>query len=179
MLVLKPLQKVKFICGFIYSNKNFYQKAKKLMGAKFGRIDFESQVINFNLTNYYTEEMGKPLFRRFVSFYKLRNSNSEEITKIKLFCMKVEKILSLDNKRQINIDPGYLNLAKLILLTTKDFSHRIHLKKGIYAEVTLYYAKKKFNDLIWTYPDYRTNEYKDIFLKIRDIYRKQIKVTSL
>ncbi|MBP7088174.1 MAG: DUF4416 family protein [Candidatus Omnitrophica bacterium] len=164
---------VKLISGFIYHKEEIYLKAKHNLETKFGSIDFESSIINFDFTDYYYPEMGKPLFRRFVSFKKLQKLSS--FPNIKLFCMKIEKKYSLHQKRKINIDPGYINESKLVLTTTKDFSHRIHIGKDIYAEVTLYYKEKKYLDFPTTFPDYRTPEYKNIFYTIRNIYRQNIK----
>ena len=163
---------VKFICAFIYLNQETYAKTKAILEKKFGKIDFESESFAFDSTDYYFPEMGQPLFRRFVSFEKLRNPN--QFVDIKIFCMKIEKRFSNQERRTINIDPGYLNEAKLILTTTKDFSHRIYLNKGIYAEVTLRFEKGRFTELTSTFPDYRTSKYKDIFHTIRNMYRKQI-----
>ncbi|OQX78779.1 MAG: hypothetical protein B6D56_08285 [Candidatus Omnitrophica bacterium 4484_70.1] len=173
MLKLSFPKKVKFICGFIYKDEKIYEKVKIIMQKKFGAIDYESEIINFNFTNYYEKEMGKNLLRRFVSFKILRKI--EEFRRIKLYCIQLEKKFSYQDRRHINIDPGYLNEAKLVLLSTKDFYHRIYLGKGIFCELTLYYANKNFQDLPWTYPDYRTSSYKNIFSRIRNIYRNQIK----
>lgn len=163
---------VKFLCGFIYPQENIYEKTKNVLVKKFGKIDIESETINFNFTDYYSEEMGGNLFRRFISFEKLRNPS--DFISIKCFCVNIEKKTAVNGKRKINIDPGYINEAKLVLTTTKDFSHRIYLGKGIYAEVTLQYRNNRFVESAATFPDYRTLEYKNIFLKIRDTYRQQI-----
>ena len=116
--------------------------------------------------------MGKPLSRRFISFKKLRKP--EQFVKIKLYCLKLEKKFALNLQRQVNIDPGYINEAKLILTTTKDFAHRIYLGRGVYAEVTLSYLKDNFSEIPTTFPDYRTPQYKKIFFDIRKLYRQQI-----
>jgi len=167
---------VKFICGFIYSTEKIYQSTKKYLERKFGPIDFECERIDFTFTEYYHPEMGKPLSRRFVSFKNLRKS--DQFVNIKLYCIKLEKKFALSLHRRINIDPGYVNEAKLILTTTKDFAHRIHLGKGIYAEVTLYYLKDCFSYVPTTFPDYRTPQYKKIFFDIRKIYRQQIRINK-
>ena len=172
MLSLSFPERVKLIIGFIYANESYYVKAKKYLINKYGPLDFESTKIDFNFTNYYEQEMGKPLTRRFVSFKNLIDPS--KIVEIKLFCLKLEKKLSRKKKRLVNIDPGYLNNAKFILSTTKDFSHRIYLGKGIFAEVTLYYQNKEFRNLPWTYPDFRTNKYKNILASIRNTYRNQL-----
>ncbi len=164
---------VKFICGFIYTAENIYTLAKTDLLKKFGPVDFESPVIDFNFTDYYYPEMGRPLLRRFVSFKKLKNPG--DFIKIKKTCLKVEKKYRREGKRRVNIDPGYINEAKLVLTTSKDFSHRIYLGRGVYAEVTLYFYNGKFCDFPTTFPDYRTGLYKGIFQSIRDIYRQNIR----
>ena len=168
--------KVKLIIGFLYSSNDLYDKAKKSLEKKMGPTDFESNIIEFRFTDYYREEMGSNLKRRFVSFKRL--IQPEDIVQIKLFTIKIEKKFSILNKRRINIDPGYLNEAKILLSTTKDYSHRIYLDKRIFAEITLIYKNRGFQNLPWTYPDFRTKLYKEIFLKVRNIYKEQIKKDS-
>ena len=79
------------------------------------------------------------------------------------FCRNTENL----PERPINIDPGYMTLAKVVLASTKDYAHRIYIGKGIYAEVTLFYQDKTFQPLLHTYPDYRSGEYVDLFNKAR------------
>lgn len=164
---------VKFICGFIYLSETSYIKTYKILERKFGKIDFESVRFNFGFTHYYEKEMGSPLYRRFVSFKRLRNPAA--FPAIKLFCIKIEKKLAKDTKRTINIDPGYINEGKLVLTTTKDYFHRIYVGRGIFEEVTLYYKDSNFQDFATTYPDYKTPEYKEIFISLREKYRQQLK----
>ncbi|MEK6728917.1 MAG: DUF4416 family protein, partial [Planctomycetota bacterium] len=78
-------------------------------------------------------------------------------------------------KRPVNIDPGYINESRLILASTKDFSHRIYLRDGIYAEVTLNYRKGRYETFPWTFPDYKTAGYHDFFLKVRGLYVDKLK----
>ena len=113
--------------------------------------------------------MGGGLKRRFLGFKKL--VRLERIAKVKLETNDIERRLSINGKRTVNIDPGYVDMAKLVLLSTKDYSHRVHIGNGIFAEVTLHYKDKRFNFWPWTYPDYKSLEYARIFGIIRDIYR--------
>lgn len=165
-------QKVKLICGFIFHNLNHYNLAKENLIKKFGRIDFESSDIPFICTKYYDNELGKKLIRKFVTFKNL--INPKNISSIKVFTNNIENKLSIDGKRLVNIDPGYLDLAKLVLATTKDFSHRIYLDKGIFAEITLNFCGKSFKPNSWTYPDYASSEYLQIFNQIREKYFNKI-----
>jgi len=167
----KPLP-VKLIVGLIYKEESILLKTQTHLIRRFGKIDFTSPAIDFNYTNYYKKEMGTGLKRKFLSFAKL--INPESLAKIKIATNAIESKLAKKNLRTINIDPGYLDLAKLVLATTKDFAHRIYLNNGIYAEITLSYKGNTFKESEWTYPDYRTPEYVQIFNNIRTIYKNQL-----
>jgi len=166
-------ERVKLIAGLLSNQPGILNDAKKELTRKFGKIDFESEPLKFEHTEYYKEEFGDALERIFVSFE--RPFDLEGIYKTKLKTNLIEKRYLAKNKRLVNIDPGYLNLSKLVLFSTKDFSHRLYLRGGIYAEVTLFYKNKKFNYWPWTYPDYKTEAYLDIFDKMRELYRVQVR----
>jgi len=183
---------VKLIIGFIFKEEGILSKAESILKRLFGKIDFESQTLAFTHTNYYEAEFGKNLKRKFISFQNL--IPPQNLPKIKITTNTIEKKLSKKGLRSINIDPGYLDMAKLILASTKDYKHRIYLDKGIYAETTLFYQNKSFAPLEipkhsegktrfltgftsweWTYPDYKTADYIRVFNQIREIYAKQRK----
>lgn len=170
--IVKP-QKVKLFIGIIFKNAPLIPEIKPLLTSKFGPIDFESQILGFSYTNYYEKEFGANLKRRFFGFFRL--ILPDRIAAIKNITNKIEKRFSKNNKRLINLDPGYLNDAKLVLATTKDYSHRIYLKDGVFAETTLIFSGGKFRPCAWTYPDYQTKEYADIFGQIRNIFMRQRK----
>lgn len=164
---------VKLICGFIFQDHLPFERAKRLLEKRFGQIDFESSSLPFNHTAYYEREFGTDLVRRFVSFRKL--IPPERIARIKILTNKYEQKFCSGAKRTINIDPGYLDRGKLILATTKDHKHRICLGSGIYAEVTLFFEDKTYKPWEWTYPDYKSQDYIQIFNQMREFYLRQVK----
>ncbi|MDP2940750.1 MAG: DUF4416 family protein [Candidatus Omnitrophota bacterium] len=166
------IPRVKLIVGFIFKEESALKKAKLALIRLYGEVDFESPKLAFYHTNYYEKEFGSSLKRKFISFRKL--ILPQNLARIKAAANKLEKKLSRNSKRLINIDPGYLNLAKLVLASTKDYKHRIYLGQGIYAEITLFYQRKTFTPWEWTYPDYRSREYIEIFNRIREIYSGQL-----
>ena len=89
-----------------------------------------------------------------------------------------EKKFSKNSLRRINIDPGYLYASKVILASTKDYSHRIYLSGGIFAEDALYYEDKSFQSWPWTYPDYKTKGYIEFFNNLRRVYLKQLNLKN-
>jgi hypothetical protein len=92
----------------------------------------------------------------------------QQLVDIKPITNRVEKqFLDPQGGRRINIDPGLLSMENLVLATGKNFTHRIYLQKGIFAEVTLLFQKGKFVTLPWTYPDYASEETTAILSHIR------------
>ncbi|MEK6715498.1 MAG: DUF4416 family protein [Candidatus Omnitrophota bacterium] len=170
--IVKP-QRVKLFIGLIFPETTLIPDIKKKLRSKFGNIDFESKILDFNYTGYYEKEFGVNLKRSFLSFSKL--ILPDKIAAIKNTTNKLEMGLTKGQKRLINLDPGYLNDAKVVLATTKDYAHRIYLKDGIYAENTLVFTQGSFKPYPWTYPDYQTEQYAEIFNQIRNIYMKQRK----
>jgi len=168
-----PSGPVKVIAGFIFNDQAVFEKAASFLAKKLGPVDSEAGPFLFNHTEYYNDETGKGLKRRFLSFRNLRNP--EEIYKLKGFTNGLEKRFSVGGKRRINIDPGYLTLSKLVLFTTKDYFHRMYLKNGIYAEVTLFFKNGSYQPLEWTYPDYKTKDYLDYFNRLRCRYLEELK----
>ena len=146
------------------------------LSALYGQPDFVSEQIRFDYTDYYNSEMGQVLVRRFLSMEKL--IRPEALPDIKLATNKIEKESAVDGRRLVNIDPGYLSQAHLILATGKGYSHRPYLRDGIYADLTLIYQGKKFCSLPWTYPDYADEKQLSMLSAIRSRYLLQLKMTE-
>ncbi len=171
---IKKPEKAKLFIA-LTSNQSFYQIIKELE-ENLGKIDLKSNIFDFNFTDYYEEEMGRGLKKLFISFRNL--IEREALADIKLLTTSLEKKYSSEGRRKYNLDPGYITLANIVLATTKDFSHRIYLRKGIYAEVTLIFRKGRFESLPWTYPDYKTEISDTFFSSARRILLNQLREIS-
>lgn len=166
---------VKLFIGTIFASEGILIAAKEKLKKKFGLLDFQSSSVPFNFTDYYEQELGPKLWRQFFSFQRL--IDPAKLAAIKLYTNRLEKQFSRENNkpsRRINLDPGYICGSKLVLATAKDFVHRIYLRQGIYAQVTLYFQDGKFNPYAWTYPDYKSKAYSQSFQAIRELYLKQL-----
>ncbi|MEW5898113.1 MAG: DUF4416 family protein [Bacillota bacterium] len=171
---IRAVSPVKLLAGLITADLSLLEAVKERLEKEWGPVDSESDVMDFTYTRYYEAEMGSPLYRRFLSFQKLIDPGT--LAEKKVFTNSLEsEFARAGGKRTVNIDPGYLAPAKLVLATTKDRSHRIYLGQGIYAEVTLLYYRGKFEPLPWTYPDYRTEAYREYFARVREIILRQEK----
>jgi len=127
--------------------------------------DFVSGFLDFEHTHYYEEELGDGLKRRFAAFTDL--FDRDDLVDVKKFTNALEVESSVDDKRRINIDPGFLSVENFILATGKNFTHRVYMRDGIYADLTLIFTKNDFCELDWTYPDYKGRDIKDMLIKIR------------
>ena len=70
----------------------------------------------------------------------------------------------------MNLDPGYLLYERFVLATGKNFSHRIYIGRGIYADLTLVYQKGAYRSLPWTYPDYAADTMRAFLTTVREHY---------
>lgn len=140
----------------------------------FGEILVKSEPFHFNFTNYYEEEMGKNLLKFLLGFNCLLTE--DHLPTLKLKSDKLEKEFSDDlGNRKVNIDPGFLSESRVVLASTKNFSHRIYIGKGIFGEITLIYQNKKFISLPWTFPDYKSTKIQDFLFFARNEYVKILK----
>jgi hypothetical protein len=170
---ISPIQPAKLFIGIIASNKDIILKMEPLLFARWGKIDTRSAAVDFKFTTYYEKEMGRNLLRQWISFDKLIDPG--QLAQIKIETNEIESKFVIDKSRQINLDPGYMALSKIVLASTKDFSHRIYLSNGIHAEITMIFKDKQFTVLPWTYPDYSSEFAKNYFYRLRDTYQNQLK----
>jgi len=130
-----------------------------------GPVSFRCGPLPFDFTEYYGPEMGPGLTKLYLVFEQ--GFDRTRLPAVKLATNAMEQERAVDGKRRVNIDPGYLARDKLVLATTKDFSHRLYLGQGIFGEVTLHYSKGSFRDFPWTYADYRVSQVQEMLAKAR------------
>ncbi len=166
-------QPVKLIVPMLAHDTERFADADRALCERLGAIDWRSELLPFEATEYYVAEMGTPQWRRFVTLAELVDPG--ELAQIKIATNDIEQELSLEGRRQVNLDPGYVSLAKLVLATTKNQWHRLYIGQGIYAEVTLSYQRGAWRPQPWTYPDYATPAYLAIMAGVRERYQAQLR----
>lgn len=173
----KAPQPVQLIAGIIANPDEGVERVRRALEAALGPVEMESPVWQFSFTDYYARAMGNGLLRQFVAFAGLREI--EGLHRTKIASNGIEADLAASSRagvgRPINIDPGYICNSKLILFSSKDFSHRIYIGDGVYAESTIEWRGKGFVIHPWTFPDYRTDDYRNFFASVRVMYRRKLK----
>ncbi len=171
MSILKEPGPAKLVCSIFSRSKELIAKTSKDLAEIFGEIDLESDMLAFDFTTYYEPEFGSGLVRQLVCFAGLVHQDS--LPEIKYATNDLEQMTAFSGKRRVNIDPGLLTAERLVLATGKNFTHRIYLGKGVFADLTLIYQAKKFKVLPWTFPDYASAPVQNFLLKARKSFLKQ------
>jgi len=178
MGIIRPVEQVKLFTAILFGNEGVLNTAREKLSSALGPVDMSSPVWTWSHSNYYEKEMGADLKRIFLFFE--RPVTPDLLADIKNMTNEIEGSFRRDQEqckelklpeRPINIDPGYMTLAKVVLASTKNYAHRIYIGRGIYAEVALYYQDKTFQPLPHTYPDYTGHEYIALFNTARGLTR--------
>ena len=176
MGAIVPPTPVKLIVGMLSRREELLSAAAERLAREYGPIDLRSEVSGFDATDYYAAEMGTGLLRQFLAFERL--ISPERIVAIKRRTNELEAALAAENPdgppRPVNLDPGYVAESKLVLASTKDYAHRIYLGEGIYAEVTLRWARGGWRSGEHTFPDYAGGAYDGFLTQARAVLRRQL-----
>ncbi len=154
---------VKLLAGVLYPDDRVWTWTVNALSSLWGAPEEVSEPFPFSHTDYYAE-IAPLLHRRFLSFSGLRDGG--ELPEWKLASCAVEE--RSRKPREVNIDPGYVNGARLVLGSTKDHSHRIYIRRGIKAEVTLRYRYGKWEPFDYTFPDFASGRYDPFLSRVRN-----------
>jgi hypothetical protein len=168
-----PPQPAKLVIGLFTKTKAVANDVCSRLQERYGPIDLASRWFDFRFTDYYHAEMGGPLFRRVFSFEHL--IAQKLLARIKCHTNAIEAAFSEQGRRMVNIDPGYLLYERFVLATGKNYTHRIYIGRGIYADLTLIYQKGAYKPLPWTYPDYAAPHMGAFLMKVRKKYGDDLK----
>jgi hypothetical protein len=150
--------------------------AKTRLQATYGPVALTSPPCPFDQTDYYAATMGSDLRKQFFVFAEIIPADSLPAVKLHTNALEAELAATgaYPEPRPLNLDPGLLCLGKFLLATTKDQAHRVYLRDGIYAEVTLRFHAGAFEPWPWTYADYRLPEVRDFLGQAREYYRRRL-----
>jgi hypothetical protein len=172
----RPVDPVLLIIAAFSRHSEVLGWARQRLEQTFGPIALASDPFDFVQTEYYQRTMGSGLRKQFFAFRDL--IAPERLAEIKLITNGLERDLAAagtwPEPRPLNLDPGILTLGKFHLATTKDQAHRVYLRDGIFAEVTLRFHAGTFEPWPWTYADYRLPAVIAFLNEARDWYRRQL-----
>jgi hypothetical protein len=186
----EPQPPAKLFFAMMAGDPALLEECERDLAALYGPSDLRGDVFSFDpFTDYYAREFGTGLVKRIVSVEPL--ISAEELVDVKIrtnemewdFAARVGEMAPAQGRggaeqprRVVNIDPGYLNLSKVVLASTKDHWHRLYVGRGIFEEITLSYRRREggFCQMQWTYPDYKAPERIVFFHRLRERYQAQL-----
>jgi len=152
--------------------------ARRKLEEAHGPIALSSPAYAFDMTRYYEPAMGAGLRKVLWAF--ARRIDPARLADVKLASNALEGELAAQGlypeARPLNLDPGILTLGKFLLATTKDQAHRVYLRDGVFAEVTLRFEAGAFEPWPWTYADYREPAVRGFLREAREYYRERLRV---
>ena len=166
-------QTVKYFAAILTSKTDLLDEIIERLSKKFGAFDYKSGWFDFFYTNFYEPEMGKDLKRCIVSFQK--TIPPEDLPKAKKWSQEVEDKFRIDGKREVNIDAGYMDACKVVLISGKFGGHKIDLTKDCYADMIMDYQKGNFIPMPWCFTDFASGVYNKTLLEIRNILKSSTK----
>lgn len=169
MASIRSPHPVKPIVGLLFTEDSQVSRVREWVARHFSDFDQQSEPVGFGHSSYYSAEMGGPIRRQFVSLNDL--IQPEQLVSFKHLSNGWEDALSVEGKRRVNIDPGYVSLHNVVLASAKDFSHRVYLGQGIYGDVNLICTGGRYQPLPWTYPDYE--QHIPFFMQVRARCKEQ------
>lgn len=150
------------------------------VSTKWGPVWVVSEPFEFRESEYYRSSMGDGLKKQFailshwydpalLASHKLESNEWE---------LEFAQMQLCEEERPLNIDPGYMTMTKIVLASTKNREHRIYLRDGIYAEVTLAYRGQQWQGMPWTYPDYLRDDFRTFFRAARTPFAARVATES-
>jgi|GEM_PF-3137050 len=100
------------ILALTYQQSEQADTALEWFKEKAGEVSSRSDPFAFIHTRYYEPEMGSNLSKIFYAFVELMDP--ADLVNLKLHSNQIEERLSVHGRRSVNLDPGYLEAAKLI-----------------------------------------------------------------
>lgn len=169
MAVPKPPEPAVFFVALLAADRACLTAAAAALTDEWGPAMLAWQPVPFVWTRYYENELGPAPLRAFVAWPGSFAQAALAGRKLRANELEADLAAKIGGSlpRPVNLDPGYITLSKLVLASAKDFSHRIYLRDGIYAEITLQYHHKAFHTLPWTFPDYASGAYFSFFSALR------------
>lgn len=151
------------IIGIMYNSgpEIIIQRIETIFGEKI----MESPELEFSYTEFYRKEFGEGLKKRYLCF---RAFDPGYLAEAKLKCYALENEYCKNNKRQYNIDPGYVTENSVVLASFKKRAHRVYLSHGVYADLQLVFENNMWNEFRWTFPDMKEENIRQFLKKIKE-----------
>lgn len=178
---IRTVEPVIRICAVISRDRAAHRWARDRLSEAWGNVAIETPAFPFVASRFYEPTMGTDLIKVLLAFAPVAEPAELADWKHQTNAWEREFATQFltDLPRPLNLDPGYVTQAKLVLATTKDRDHRIYLRDGMFAEVTLSLTGGHWVSHRWTYPDYQSEDVIEFVAACREQLRDHLKRTGI
>jgi hypothetical protein len=135
----------------------------------FGEIALKSLPFAFDTSDYYAPEMGEGLRRTWYAFREL--CGADTVAETRLRTGEIESRFAIEGRRRVNLDPGYLDLGKLVLASLKEAPDKIYMGEGVWAHTCLRFRAGEFTAPDHSFPDFKDGRFDFFMLEARELYK--------
>lgn len=157
------------IAGVLAASPALLAEAAAALADAVAAIAIASEPAPWTHSDYYAREMGASIWRQYLAFDT--RMAADGLAELKRLSGALEDRWRAATGRRVNLDPGYLDLLRVVLASTKDAAHRVAIGPGVYAEATLHFARGEFHPWPYTYPDYAGADARAFFTCVRERFR--------
>jgi len=164
------------LCSCLTSRRELLARVEEELTRTFGPMALTSPAFSFEISDYYEREMGVGLERRWYVFQEL--FGAEELPAFRLATATIEEAHAMDGRRRVNLDPGYLDLGKLVLASLKEAPDKIYLGRGVWAHTCLRYRDGGFTAPDHSFPDFRDGRFDGFMGEARRLYKSLLQTVN-
>jgi hypothetical protein len=158
------------IVGVLAASLTALEEARAAVADAIAPIALASSPRQWTESAYYAAEMGPEIWRQYLACE--RRIAPETLAELKRLTGRLEERWRGPRGRAVNLDPGYLDLLRVVLASTKDAAHRVAIGPGLWAEATLHFERGTFAPWPYTYPDYAAVDARAFFTAVRAEFRR-------
>ncbi|MFO1350486.1 MAG: DUF4416 family protein [Gammaproteobacteria bacterium] len=163
---------MKWFAAVLYRDGALLEEVLARLAHALSAIDYHGPSYPFAETHYYAAEMGAGLNRVLIGF--AGSGEAERLVAIKHLATAIEQEFAENGARRVNIDPGYVDLFKVVLASGKARGNKLYMGQGVWSDIALYYQGGTFHPLPWSFPDFKSGRYTADLLALRRLYKQAL-----
>jgi hypothetical protein len=157
------------MCSCLTGDRGLLPAVERKLVHAFGEVALKSPAFPFDGSDYYREELGDPIERFWYCFAAL--CGAELLPDVRRTTGRIEASFAADGKRRVNLDPGYLDLGKLVLASLKQAPDKIYMGRGVWAHTCLRYRFGELTAPDHSFADFRDGRFNGFMLEARKLYK--------
>ena len=164
------------VCSCLTALPDLLPEVESALVEVFGEVGMTSGAYEFPCGDYYRDELGDGIRRTWYLFRRL--CRPERLAESRRLTGAIEARFARDERRRVNLDPGYLDHGKLVLASRKEAPDKLYLGEGVWAHTCLRYHDGGFEAPVHSFPDFRDGRFARFMMQARALYKSLLRETQ-